>query len=117
MQITKLAILLVLGAFPALAHVGAPGIDYGGYKHPMGAPCCDERDCHPADDFIELTERGQPVVRLLINGQWITVPRAFVVAEDASDGSAHWCGGWRFTNSHLGPAAFPWCVILSPRGI
>ena len=115
MQIKHLAILVALGAVPALAHVNHRGMDYSLYKDHKGAPCCDDRDCRPADDFVEVTERGQAVVRLLIDGAWIDVPRTFVVAEDARDGRAHWCGGRLFTNSHLGWIAFPWCVILPPR--
>ena len=115
MQLKHLFTLVALGAVPALAHVSVPGVDYSAYKDPKGAPCCDDRDCHPADAFVEVTEHGQAVVRLLIDGQWIAVPRAFVVAEDAADGRAHWCGGRLFTNSHLGWVAFPWCVILPPR--
>ena len=115
MRMRNLAILTVLGALPAAAHVGAPGMDYSVYKDSKGAPCCDDRDCHPADAFIEVTEDGRAAVRLLIDSQWIAVPRAFVVAEDAPDGRAHWCGGRLFTNSHLGWVAFPWCVILPPR--
>jgi hypothetical protein len=115
MRVKHLAILFTLGVAPALAHVGVTGIDYGAYRDLKGAPCCDDRDCRAADDFIEVTEQGQAVVRLLIDGQWIVVPRAFVVAEDAPDGRAHWCGGRLFTNSHRGWVAFPWCVILPPH--
>jgi len=113
MQVKQLATLVALGTMPAMAHVGDRGVDYTRYKDRNGAPCCDNRDCRPADDFVEVTERA--VVRLLIDGSWIEVPRANVVAEDARDGRAHWCGGRLFTNSHLGWIAFPWCVILPPR--
>jgi hypothetical protein len=115
MHVKHLATVVALGAAPALAHLNERGMDYGAYKDRNGAPCCDHRDCKPADDFVELTDRGQAVVRLLIDGNWIDVPRAFVVAEDARDGKAHWCGGRLFTNSHRGWIAFPWCVILPPR--
>src|SRR5437868_609765 len=96
MRIKPLVILIALG-MPAWAHVNDRGVDYSRYKDHAGTPCCDERDCRPADDFIDLRERGQ--VRLLIDGQWIDIPRAAVVAEDARDGRAHWCGGRLFTNS------------------
>jgi len=105
--------LLALGAAPALAHVGDRGVDYTLYRDRAGTPCCDDRDCRPADDFADVRERG--LVRLKIDGQWIDVPRAVVVAEDARDGRAHWCGGRLFTNSHLGWIPFPRCVILPPR--
>jgi hypothetical protein len=115
MQAKHLAIMIALGTAPALAHVSDRGIDYSRYRDHNGTSCCDDRDCRPADDFIELTERGQKVIRLLIDGHWIDVPRAYVVAEDARDGKAHWCGGRLFTNSHLGWIAFPWCVVLPAR--
>jgi hypothetical protein len=115
MCIKHFALLVAFGAMPALAHVAAPGVDYTAYKDSNGARCCDDRDCQAADDFIETTEHGQAVIRLLIGGRWIAVPRAFVVADDAPDGRAHWCGGRLFTNSHLGWMPFPWCVILPPR--
>lgn len=108
-----LIVIVALATAPALAHVSQTGMDYTRYKDRNGAPCCDYTDCRPADDFVDATERGQ--VRLLIDGQWIDVPRAFVVAERAPDGRAHWCGGRYFTNSHLGWAPLPWCVILPRR--
>jgi hypothetical protein len=113
MRLGHLAILLA-AALPASAHV-EHGIDYTTYRGPNGAPCCDHTDCRPADDFVEATQRGEAIVRLLIDGQGIDVPRTHVVAEDARDGRAHWCGGRLFTNSHLGWIAFPWCVILPRR--
>ena len=113
MQANRLTLLLALGAAPALAHVSDTGMDYTLYRDHAGTPCCDDRDCRPADDFVDVRERGQ--VRLLIEGQWIDVPRAIVVAEDAHDGRAHWCGGRLFTNSHLGWVPFPRCVILPAR--
>ena len=112
MQIRLLAILLA-GTLPALAHVNDRGMDYSQFTDHNGAPCCDEHDCRPADAFAE--EQGRAIVRLLIDGQWIDVPRAHVVRQQSSDGRAHWCGGRFFTNSHLGWAPFPWCVILPPR--
>lgn len=105
-------LLVALGTMPALAHVNDRGMDYNLYKDHLGSPCCDHTDCRPADDFAEVKERGQ--VRLLIDGQWINVPRVVVVARDASDGRAHWCGGRLFTNSHLGWVPFVRCIIL-PR--
>jgi len=110
--IRPLAILLA-ASLPALAHVDEHGIDYRQYRDLNGAPCCNDRDCRPADAFIE--EHGRAIVRLLIDGQWVDVPRAHVVAQRSPDGRAHWCGGRLFTNSHLGWLPFPWCVILPPR--
>jgi hypothetical protein len=113
MHLKPLALLLALAAAPALAHVTDSGMDYTRYRDRSGAPCCDHTDCRPADDFVDVRERGQ--VRLSIDGQWIDVPRAVVVAEDAPDGRAHWCAGRYFTNSHLGWLPLPRCVILPPR--
>ncbi|MEA2878428.1 MAG: hypothetical protein QOF14_3624 [Hyphomicrobiales bacterium] len=112
MRTKPLAIFLALGALPALAHVNE-GMDYTRYRDHRGAPCCDHTDCRPADDFVDATER-EPA-RLLIDGHWIDVPRTTVVAERSPDGRAHWCGGRYFTNSHLGWAPLPRCVILPPR--
>ena len=113
MQAHQLTLLLALGAAPALAHVSDTGMDHTLYRDHAGTPCCDDRDCRPADDFVDVRERGQ--VRLLIEGQWIDVPRAIVIAEDAHDGRAHWCGGRLFTNSPLGWVPFPRSVILPAR--
>ena len=51
-----------------------------------------QTDCQPADDFAYVFSNGQSMVRLLIDGTWYNIARYFVVAEDASDGRAHWCG-------------------------
>ncbi len=79
MRTRPLGILLALITAPALAHVTSSGMDYTRYRDHNGAPCCDHTDCRPADDFVEAPERGQ--VRLLIDGQWIDVPRTYVLAE------------------------------------
>ena len=75
-------------------------------------PCCDHTDCRPADDFVDAAGRD---VKLLIEGQWVDVPRNHVTTERAGDGRAHWCGGRLFTNSHLGWLPFVWCAILPRR--
>jgi hypothetical protein len=91
-------------------------MDYRAYKDRYGQSCCDVKDCRPAADFVEIVVNGQAVVRLLIDGSWITVARSYVVADYASDGRAHFCG-----NLHMGgnnPAEVkpePICVILPPR--
>jgi hypothetical protein len=109
----RLLTLLLLAVLPASAHVADHGMDYTRFHDINGRPCCDHTDCRPADDFAEAPERG--VVRLLIEGQWVDVPRAHVTVERARDGRAHWCGGRLFTNSHLGWLPFVWCVILPAR--
>ena len=103
--------LLALAVTPALAHVHE-GMDYSRYRDQRGAACCNDTDCRPAQDFVDAAERA---VKLLIDGQWIEVPRAHVVAERSRDGRAHWCGGRYFTNSAAGWQPLPHCVILPPR--
>jgi hypothetical protein len=103
--------LLALAITPALAHVHE-GMDYSQYRDHRGAPCCNDTDCRPAQDFVDASGHD---VKLLIEGQWIEVPRTYVVDERSRDGRAHWCGGRYFTNSHLGWQPLPHCVILPPR--
>ena len=111
-----LVLCMLLGASAASAHVNDRGMDYRAYKDRYGQSCCDVKDCRPAADFVETVVNGQAVVRLLIDGSWITVARAYVVADYASDGRAHFCG-----NLYMGgnnPAEVkpePICVILPPR--
>ena len=83
---------MLLGASAASAHVNDRGMDYRAYKDRYGQSCCDVKDCRPAADFVETVVNGQAVVRLLIDGTWITVSRSYVVADYASDGRAHFCG-------------------------
>jgi hypothetical protein len=111
-----LSTAMLLSAVAASAHKNDRGMDYRGYKDRYGLSCCNERDCRPAADFVETAVDGQPVVRLLIDGVWITVPRAYVVADLASDGRAHFCGKLHLPAGN--PAEVkpePTCVILPPR--
>jgi|GEM_PF-3372026 len=113
----RLAAIVGLSAGSAAAHVGESGIDYRRYKDRYGLSCCGERDCRPAADFVEAVDGGRPVVRLLIDGVWITVPRAFVVGENASDGRAHFCGRLHVPDGDPARAKpEPTCIILPPRG-
>ena len=108
--------MLAAGSLAALAHVNDRGMDYSRYRGFQGIPCCDQTDCHAASDFVEGTdEHRQAVVRLLVNGEWITAPRYMVVREDATDGRAHWCGYKVMvgTSGQWRPAHR--CVILPPR--
>ena len=109
---------MLLGAAATSAHVSDRGLDYRAYKDRYGQSCCDDRDCRPAADFVETVVKDQAVVRLLIDGTWITVSRSYVVANQASDGRAHFCG--RLHRSGNNPAevkAEPICVILPPRDV
>ena len=105
--------VLALGSAAVWAHSNDRGMDYGAYKDHRGVSCCSDVHCRPATDYVDTMKNGLGVVRLLIDGKWISVSRYFVVAEDATDGRAHWCGkmmrtGW----GELVPV--PFCVILPP---
>lgn len=105
-----------LGVTAASGHVNDRGMDYRSYKDRYGQSCCDVRDCVPAANFVETFVNGQAVVQLLIDGIWITVPGAYVVADHASDGRAHFCG--KLHRGGASPAEVkpePTCVILPPR--
>jgi len=103
-------------AVTAGAHVNDRGMDYELYKDRNGRSCCDDRDCRPALDFVETSVNGEAVVRLLIDGKWITVPESYVISERASDGRAHFCGNLNVSGSNpteIKPE--PICIILPPR--
>jgi len=107
---------LLLSAATASAHVNDRGMDYRPYKDRYGQSCCSEHDCMPAADFFETMVKGVAVVRLLINGVWITVPQTYVVGTFATDGRAHFCGNLHLPNNN--PAEVkpePTCIILPPR--
>ncbi|KAB2912051.1 MAG: hypothetical protein F9K29_20605 [Hyphomicrobiaceae bacterium] len=110
-----LTLFLALGCATVAAHVNDRGMDYSPYKDQRGIPCCNDTDCRPADDYAETTIDGRPVVRLLIDGMWITVSRYFVVAEDATDGRAHWCGKTLRFGATAEARPVPTCIILPPR--
>ena len=104
-----------MGGMTANAHVNDKGMDYDSYKTASGHSCCDDSDCKPALDFIEATQDGKPVVRLLIDGLWVTFERSYVVANFATDGRAHFCGRLRISGNP--PKADPdtVCIILPSR--
>src|SRR5262249_11612938 len=112
----RLVSFVLLGTAAASAHVNDRGMDYRTYKDRYGQSCCSEHDCVPAADFQETVVRGEAVVRLLLNGVWITVPASYVVNAYAPDGRAHFCGNLHLPNNN--PAEVkpePLCVILPPR--
>ena len=116
MKSLRLVFCMLLSTAAASAHVNDRGMNYRAYKDHYGQSCCDDRDCRPAADFAETVVNGQAVVRLLIDGTWITVSRSYVVAHHASDGRAHFCGKLHMSGSN--PADVkpePICVILPPR--
>jgi hypothetical protein len=116
MKVWRLLAGVFLGAAAASAHVNDRGMDYRAFKDRFGQSCCSEKDCVPAADFLETVHEGRAVVRLLINGVWITAPRSYVVGEYASDGRAHFCGRLHLPrNNPLEVKPEPTCIILPPR--
>jgi hypothetical protein len=97
------------------AHVNDRGMDYGRYQNAAGIPCCSREDCRPAEKFIETVEYGREVVRLLLDGVWITVSRSFLVDAPATDGRAHWCGLKLATGNPRVWRLSTRCIILPPR--
>jgi hypothetical protein len=114
MQQVLLAAFILLLSVTALAHVNDRGMDYSLYKDYRGISCCNNADCRPAEAYVDTVVNGLAVVRLLIDGHWISTSRFFVVADDATDGRAHWCGPMVATISG-GRAPVPRCLILPPR--
>src|SRR5262245_10630533 len=114
MQGKAMMLLGLLAAAVASAHQNDSGMNYSAYRDARGLPCCNNADCRPASDFADVVVNGQPMVRLLIDGAWYSVLRYFVVAEDATDGRAHWCGK-TIMPPDGGPRPAPVCVILPPR--
>ncbi len=108
-------IAALAAATVVLAHVNDRGMDYRAFKDSAGVPCCSKEDCYPADKFVETVENGREVVRLLIDGVWITVPRIFVVLAPATDGRAHWCGLKLATGNPKVWRPGTRCIILPPR--
>ena len=112
---------LLLPPALAAAHVNDRGMDYQAFTDKSGFPCCTSKDCHPAEQFTETVENGREMIRLLVDGVWITAPRSFVVGERATDGRAHWCGlklgtntgrGWRpaIASAATTPSAIALCA-------
>jgi hypothetical protein len=112
-----LVLCLLVGAASLAAHVNDRGMDYQRYKDRFGQLCCGVQDCRPAADFVETVANGEPVIRLLFEGGWITVSRQYLVSELATDGRAHFCGRLYVVNADSGRVKpEPTCVILPPRG-
>jgi hypothetical protein len=109
--------VVMVGSAALMAHVNDQGMDYGPYKDHRGVSCCGNADCGPAADYVDTTVNGLGVVRLLIDGNWISISRYFVVAEDATDGRAHWCGKTLVRAGSGERVPVPFCVILPPRTI
>jgi hypothetical protein len=107
---------ILLTATAAFAHMNDRGMDYEHYNDRYGRSCCGILDCRPAEDFVETVIDGEDVVRLLLDGWWITVSAHYVVREPATDGRAHFCGELLVRGSDptlVKPE--PMCVILPPR--
>jgi hypothetical protein len=114
LRIASLALLLSVAA-GVHAHVNDRGMDYRLYKDGAGIPCCSKEDCQPAEKFVETVENGREVVRLLIDGEWITVSRRFLIQAPATDGRAHWCGIKLATGNPKVWRPGTRCIILPPR--
>jgi hypothetical protein len=112
---TAFLALVLVSAAAAHAHVNDRGMDYRAYQDSFGVPCCSKEDCRPADDFIEAVENGREVVRLLIDGTWITVSRQFLVEPPSTDGRAHWCGLKLVTGNPKVWRPGTRCIILPPK--
>ena len=78
--------LLLFVPVSAGGHVNERGMDYRSFKDSAGSPCCSNEDCYAAEKFTETVENGSEVIRLLIDRTWISVPRAYVIGEHATDG-------------------------------
>jgi hypothetical protein len=114
LRLSSIGLLLLLPAL-AVAHVNDRGMDYQAFTDKSGFPCCTNKDCHPAEHFTETVENGREIIRLLVDGVWITASRSFVVGERATDGRAHWCGLKLGTNTGRGWRPGTRCIILPPR--
>ena len=111
-----LASCFILSVASVSAHVNDRGMDYESYKDRYGGSCCDNQDCRSASDFIETVANGEPVVRLQIDGVWITVSHAYMVDDFATDGRAHYCGQLNKTDGNPAEVSLePICVILPPH--
>lgn len=119
MTIATLAAMgfLLLAPQSASTHENDRGMDYRSYKNQGRVPCCNNEDCRPAQEFNERIDGDRIVFRLLVDGVWIDVPRTYVVAEDAPDGRAHWCGVKMFVGQHGAWLPATRCLILPPRGM
>jgi hypothetical protein len=87
----------------------------GGGGDQYGQSCRDVSDCRPVADFVETVVNGKPIVRLLIDGTWVTVSRSYVVAAHASDGRAHFCGKLHFPGRQPSRGTRANLAYLTPR--
>jgi hypothetical protein len=115
MKAGRVGAIGLFAATCAFAHVNDRGMDYSVYKDQRGIPCCNDADCRPAADYSETVVNGQGVVRLLIDGVWVSVSRYFVIAENATDGRAHWCGKTMIVGKPAERRPVPVCIILPPK--
>ena len=69
-------------------------------------PCCDGRDCRPAQ--FKVTPTG---VQFLINARWISPPPGRIIQTRTPDGGGHWCG-----IAFEGVRPHTYCAIIPPTG-
>ena len=85
---------------------GSPGW-LTGLISPVGEPCCDGSDCPPVDHRYDAATRE---LQVLIEGTWIAVDPATLVAMPTPDGGAHACYGRSWLRNQMTPVVR--CVIL-----
>ena len=99
---------LLLAALCATAPAPAAGHDwYGGLRSPGGNRCCTGRDCRPVDHrYNPATGR----LELRIDGVWVPLDPATLLAVPSPDGAVHACFEWRWMPRDMIPVVR--CVIL-----
>ena len=93
---------LLLATAPAAAHGWLTGL-----ISPVGESCCDGSDCPPVDHRYDAATRE---LQVLIEGTWIAVDPATLVAMPTPDGGAHACYGRSWLRNQMTPVVR--CVIL-----
>jgi hypothetical protein len=85
--IALVAVLVATGAsaLPAESHEW-----YTGLRSPSGAPCCNERDCHPVAYRVN-HDTGREEIQA--NGAWYPVEYDKVLPFSSPDGGYHACWG------------------------
>jgi hypothetical protein len=85
--------LMMTIAILILAAARSEGHDiYSGLTSHIGASCCDERDCRPAQ--YRITSVG---VEMLLDGEWVRVPDSVIQyrsleGDTGKTRGGHWCG-------------------------
>lgn len=100
---TKIAFaVLAMLTGPALAHDWLTGL-----TSPAGEPCCREDDCLAVDHRYDAATKRLEVA---IEGVWVPVDPATLVAVPTPNGSAHACYARSWLRNRMTPVLR--CVIL-----